>query len=74
VNYFLTGHRLSILRMIFSAVAIESAIQASIAGDDLPSSCANHKAAKMDAAINKTRFLPSSTMVYYPLRFIFALL
>jgi len=33
--------------MMFSAVAIASAIQESIAGDDLPSSCASLLAAKI---------------------------
>jgi hypothetical protein len=51
--------------MIFSAIAIESAIQASIAGDDLPSSCASLLAAKIEAAINKTRFLASSTEAFF---------
>jgi hypothetical protein len=47
--------------MILSAIVIESATQASNAGDGLPSQCASLRAAKMAAAMSRTRFRPSST-------------
>lgn len=50
--------------MIFSAIEIELAIVASIAGHGL-SYCANLRAASIDAAINSTRLRPSSIAVFY---------
>ena len=47
--------------MIRSARAIASEIALSDAGEFLPSHCDNFRAARMQAAIKITRFLPSST-------------
>jgi hypothetical protein len=54
------GQRLSILAMIRSAVAIASEMAISLAGDGRPSHCASFRAARMLAAINRTRLRPSS--------------
>ena len=48
--------------MILSAKAIASAMADSDAGEFLPSHCVNFRAARMQAAIKSTRFLPSSTL------------
>ncbi len=47
--------------MILSARAIASEIVDSDAGEFLPSPCVNFRAARIQAAIRITRFLPSST-------------
>jgi len=47
--------------MILSARAIASEIADSDAGEFLPSHCVNFRAARIQAAIRITRFLPSST-------------
>jgi len=47
--------------MILSVRAIASEIADSDAGEFLPSHCVNFRAARMQAAIRITRFLPSST-------------
>jgi hypothetical protein len=60
--YNLTGQWESIFAMILSASAIASEIADSDAGEFLPSHCANFLAARMQAAIRITRFLPSSTI------------
>jgi hypothetical protein len=49
--------------MILSAKAIESEIAHSDAGECLPSHCDSLRAARMQAAIKSTRFLPSSTLM-----------
>ena len=46
--------------MILSARAIASEMADSDAGEFLPSHCVNFRAARMQAAIRSTRFLPSS--------------
>jgi hypothetical protein len=48
--------------MILSAKAIASEIADSDAGEFLPSHWVNFRAARMQAAIRITRFLPSSTL------------
>jgi hypothetical protein len=59
---FLVGHRRSISAKICSAHLIESAMALTVAGTRFPPSyCASFLAAKIDAAINSTRFRPSST-------------
>ena len=60
--YCLGGNIASIFRMIFSAIEIEFAMVASIAGHGL-SYCASRCAARMLAAMSNTRFLPSSIRV-----------
>jgi len=55
------GHLLSILAMIRSAIEIASAKVDSKKGDGRPSQFASLRAARMEAAISKTRFRPSST-------------
>jgi hypothetical protein len=57
---FEVGQRLSILAKIRSAVVIASAMVISLAGDGLPSHCASFRAARMLAAISRTRLRPSS--------------
>ena len=47
--------------MILSARAIASEIADSDAGEFLPSHCVNFRAARIQAAMRITRFLPSST-------------
>jgi hypothetical protein len=69
---FEVGQRLSILAKIRSAVVIASAMAISLAGDGLPSHCASFRAARMLAAISRTRFRPSSICSVYHLRFLFA--
>jgi hypothetical protein len=61
LRYNLTGQRESIFAMILSARAIASEIADSDAGEFLPSHCVNFRAARIQAAIRITRFLPSST-------------
>jgi hypothetical protein len=61
LRYNLTGQRESIFTMILSARAIASEIADSDAGEFLPSHCVNFRAARIQAAIRITRFLPSST-------------
>jgi hypothetical protein len=61
LRYDLTGQRESIFAMILSARAIASEIADSDPGEFLPSHCVNFRAARMQAAIRMTRFLPSST-------------
>jgi hypothetical protein len=56
------GHLASILLRMRSASVIAFATAASNAGDDLPSQSASFRAAMMLAAINRTRFRPSSTV------------
>jgi hypothetical protein len=46
--------------MILSARAIASEMADSDEGEFLPSHCVNFRAARMQAAIRSTRFLPSS--------------
>jgi hypothetical protein len=54
--------------MISSAHRTASAMAATVAGTRFPPSyCASFRAAKIDAAINKTRFRPSSTIASYHL-------
>ncbi len=55
------GHRSSIRRKMRSATLIAFAIVASKAGDGLPSQCARLRAARIAAAISRTRLRPSST-------------
>jgi hypothetical protein len=62
-RYNLTGQRESIFAMILSARAIASEIADSDAEEFLPSHCVNFRAARMQAAIRITRFLPSSTIM-----------
>lgn len=62
LSYCPAGNIASIFLMIFSAIEIELAIVASIAGHGL-SYWASLRAARIEAAISKTRFLPSSTGV-----------
>jgi hypothetical protein len=56
----LAGYSASIFRIIFSAVATELAIAASIPGQGL-SNFASLRAARIVAAIKRTRLRPSST-------------
>jgi hypothetical protein len=63
LRYNLTCQWESIFAMILSASAIASEIADSDAGEFLPSHCVNFLAARMQAAIRITRFLPSSTIV-----------
>jgi hypothetical protein len=58
----LVGHLLSILAMIRSAIMIASAMADSNAGEGRPSQCASFLAARMLAAISRTRLRPSSTL------------
>jgi hypothetical protein len=53
------GQRESIFFNIFSAAAIASAMHASKAGQDLYSNCASLRAARIEAAMSRTRFRPS---------------
>src|SRR6266480_4360347 len=62
-----TGHLLSILDMIRSAKASASAMADSNAGEGRPSQFARRRAAKMLAAISRTRLRPSSTNQGYHL-------
>jgi hypothetical protein len=59
----LAGQCESIFAMILSAKAIASEIEHSDAGEFLPSHCVSLRAARMQAAIRITRFLPSSTIL-----------
>jgi hypothetical protein len=70
---FDAGQRLSIRAIIRSAVVIASEIAVSLAGDGLPSHCASFRAARMLAAISRTRLRPSSICSVYHLRFPFAI-
>jgi hypothetical protein len=54
------GHLLSIRAMIRSAIAIASAMADSSAGEGRPSQLTSFLAAKMLAAISRTRLRPSS--------------
>jgi hypothetical protein len=56
---FLAGYRASIFRIIFSAIEMELAMAASIPGHGL-SNCASLRAARIVAAIKRTRLRPSS--------------
>lgn len=70
-----SGQRSSIVRIIRSAILIESEIAAINFGDaDPPFQSASLRAAKIDAAISSTRFLPSSIGARYHIRLIFAYL
>jgi len=70
-----SGQRSSIVRIIRSAILIESEIAAINFGDgDPPFQSATLRAAKIDAAISSTRFLPSSIGARYHIRLIFAYL
>ena len=60
-NHCRTGQCESIFDIILSARAIASEIALSDAGEFLPSHCDSFRAARMQAAIRITRFLPSST-------------
>ena len=65
--------RSSIVRIIRSAILMESEIAAINFGDgDPPFQSANLRAAKIDAAISSTRFLPSSIRARYHIRLMFA--
>jgi len=57
----LTGHLLSILAMIRSAIEIASAMVDSKNGEGRPSHCASLRAARIEAAIRRTRLRPSSS-------------
>jgi hypothetical protein len=57
------GYRRSISAKISSAQRIESAMALTVAGTRFPPSyCASFLAAKIDAAISRTRFRPSSIL------------
>jgi len=58
---FRDGHLLSILAMIRSAIAMASAMADSSTGEGRPSQFASFLAARMLAAIRRTRLRPSST-------------
>jgi hypothetical protein len=59
--------------MIRSAIVIASAMADSNAGDGRPSQFASLRAARMLAAISKTRLRPSSTAEIYHVRLLFAM-
>jgi hypothetical protein len=59
-HQFREGHLLSILAMIRSAIEMASAMADSSAGEGLPSQFTSLRAARILAAISKTRFRPSS--------------
>ena len=61
-TYCRAGQCESIFAMIRSARAIASEMADSDAGECLPSHCVSLRAARMQAAISSTRFLPSSTL------------
>src|ERR1700677_69217 len=68
-SHGLTGQCESIFAMIRSARAIASEIAYSDAGEFLPSRCDNFRAARMQAAMRITRYLPSSmkmSLAYSP--------
>ncbi len=61
ISFGLLGHRASILLRTRSAIVIASEIAASNDGEGRPSQFASLRAARILAAISRTRFRPSST-------------